>query len=602
MGNENIKELVPRDLPPTLFLGNLREQIGSPYKTRETIYMIENPRYVHKIKDVGDMDFSWNITIKDEERLRRFLTPTIHTLPNLEPEVEPYMPLGPIHESEKIVREEEQNYDVPRYDGVIIMSTSTHPIFIQSDSDMEDVFSSTNIPDYSSASSRNTFSDTSEDPSEDQLVPIAVSPFFDDPYMQIRNSTLEILIEDIQEYCGSLTTRDTEPPIGSPIPLSPSSSVGSSSPVRMAPKRTSTSAAPAMTQASIRKLIADSVATALEAPAATMENTNNTNRNVRQRETHVAKKCSYKEFMRCQPLNLKCTKGAVGLIRWFERAESVFSRKEAYKITWSELKRLLTKKYCPRTEVKKIEDEFYSLTIRGNDIKTYVRRFQELAALCPNMTCNKVGYQTKNCRNKGPATGSNLQPVSVTCHAYGEKRHYKNQCPKANNSAHGRAYMLKEKNAHQDLNVVTSMFLLNQHLAKVLFDSGADKSFISISLSFTLNIPPITIDTLYDIKMADGNLYHAKILCDEKVVHIPIDGETLIIRGDRTQVMKKKSDEKRLEDIPLVREFPEVFLEDLPGLPPDRQVEFQIDFIPGAALVARAPYRLALSEMQELSD
>ncbi|GKC54443.1 putative reverse transcriptase domain-containing protein [Tanacetum coccineum] len=92
--------------------------------------------------------------------------------------------------------------------------------------------------------------------------------------------------------------------------------------------------------------------------------------------------------------------------------------------------------------------------------------------------------------------------------------------------------------------------------------------------------------------------YHARIICDERVVHIPIDGETLIIRVTE----KKKSDEKRLEDIPVVREFPEVFPEDLPGLPPVRQVEFQIDLIPGATPVARAPYRLAPSEMQELSN
>ncbi|GKC80720.1 putative reverse transcriptase domain-containing protein [Tanacetum coccineum] len=93
--------------------------------------------------------------------------------------------------------------------------------------------------------------------------------------------------------------------------------------------------------------------------------------------------------------------------------------------------------------------------------------------------------------------------------------------------------------------------------------------------------------------------FHAKILCDEKVAHIPIDGETLIIRA---QVMEKKPDEKRLEDIPVVREFPKVFPEDLPGLPLIRQVEFQIDLMPGAAPVARAPYRLAPSKMQELSD
>ncbi|GKC36734.1 hypothetical protein Tco_1049118 [Tanacetum coccineum] len=121
--------------------------------------------------------------------------------------------------------------------------------------------------------------------------------------------------------------------------------------------------------------------------------------------------------------------------------------------------------------------------------------------------------------------------------------------------------------------------------------------------------------------------YHAKILCDEKVVYILIDGETLIIRGDRSktrlnliscikikkyiskgcqifiaQVMEKKSDERRLEDIPVVREFSKVFLKDLPGLLLVCQVEFQIDLMLGAAPVARAPYRLAPLEMQELSD
>nr|GEV56230.1 reverse transcriptase domain-containing protein [Tanacetum cinerariifolium] len=680
MGNENIKELVPHDLPPTLFLGNLKEQIGSPYKTRKTVYMIENPRYVHKIKDVGDMDFGWNITVKDEERFRRFLTPTIHTLPNLEPVVKPYMPLGPIHESEKIIREEEQNYDVPRYDGkqARFLSLSSTDL-----SDPPQVYETRE----SSYVTRLECHEEQIDAILNHLdkLPLERIEHIEDKIeglgngrkkkirhddeivlARVRNSTLEILIEDVQEYCGSLTTRfsqtfvpsfmnvihnqniehmipptplrDTEPPIGSPIPLSPSSSVGSSSPVRMAPKRTSTSAAPAMTQAAIRKLIADSVATALEAPAATMANTNNTNRNARQRETPVAKKCSYKEFMSSQPLNLKCTKGAVGLIRWFERAESVFScsnctedckvkfATEATNIAQRLIDQVLKHGSVQGTNGHKQKfDDRRNTTTNNNyqnnrnnnnnnhnndhhqqqnrrqkTIRAYATTPTENSRYAGNFplcrrcslhhagpctvkcqTCNKVGHQTKNYRNKGPATGSNLQPVSVTCHAYEEKGHYKNQCPKANNSAHGRAYMLKEKNAHQDLNVVTSTFLLNQHLDKVLFDSGADKSFISISLASMLNIPPITIDTLYDIKMADGNLYHAKILCDEKVVHIPIDGETLIIRGDQTQVMKKKSDEKRLEDIPLVREFPEVFPEDLPDLPPDRQVEFQIDFILG---------------------
>ncbi|GKF04651.1 hypothetical protein Tco_0035319, partial [Tanacetum coccineum] len=90
----------------------------------------------------------------------------------------------------------------------------------------------------------------------------------------------------------------------------------------MPPKRTSTSEALAMTQAAIKKLVANSVTAALEAQAANMANTDNT---TRPREAHVARKCSYKEFMSCQPINFKCSEGAVGLIRWFERTGSVFS-------------------------------------------------------------------------------------------------------------------------------------------------------------------------------------------------------------------------------------------------------------------------------------
>ncbi|GJS68290.1 hypothetical protein Tco_0682855 [Tanacetum coccineum] len=94
----------------------------------------------------------------------------------------------------------------------------------------------------------------------------------------------------------------------------------------MPPKRTSTSAAPAMTQAAIRQLVADSVAASLEAQAATMANTDNPNRNTGPRETLIAKRGNYKEFISCQTFYFNGTEGAVDLIRWFERTESVFSR------------------------------------------------------------------------------------------------------------------------------------------------------------------------------------------------------------------------------------------------------------------------------------
>ncbi|GJT50354.1 hypothetical protein Tco_0976511 [Tanacetum coccineum] len=329
----------------------------------------------------------------------------------------------------------------------------------------------------------------------------------------------------------------------------------------MAPKRKSTSAAPAMTLAAIRKLVADSVAAAMEAQAATMANTDNTDRNTREGETLVARKCSYKELMSCQPSYLKGTEGAVGLIHWFERIELVFLHSNCTEDS--------KVKFATGTLT---EDALSCLTVKGNDLKTYVRRFQELAVLCPtmvpnagklmevfirglprsiegNVTASKpqtleeattiaqrlMDYVTKhssatrlrNNRNKGPATEATYT-TTVTCPDAERQAHLQtNQCPKANISARGKAYVLGNKNAYQDPNIVMV--------------------FIA-------------------------------------------------------QVMEKKSDERRMEDIPVVREFPEVFLEDLPGLPSVRQVEFQINLIPGAAPVTRAPIRLAPSEMQELSD
>ncbi|GJV92150.1 putative reverse transcriptase domain-containing protein [Tanacetum coccineum] len=116
-------------------------------------------------------------------------------------------------------------------------------------------------------------------------------------------------------------------------------------------------------------------------------------------------------------------------------------------------------------------------------------------------------------------------------------------------------------------------------------------SEVKLGATLTLLNQPFKID-LMPIKLGSFDVvigmdwlskYHARIICDKKVVHIPIDGKTLIIRA---QVMEKKSDEKRLEDIPVVRKFPEVFPEDLTDLPLVRQVEFQIDLSPGAAPLA----------------
>ncbi|GJV18357.1 putative reverse transcriptase domain-containing protein [Tanacetum coccineum] len=201
-----------------------------------------------------------------------------------------------------------------------------------------------------------------------------------------------------------------------------------------------------------------------------------------------------------------------------------------------------------------MEDEFYHLTVKGNDLKTYVRRFYELTTLCPTMVPDS----------------EKMMEVFIK----GLPR-----------SIEGNVTASKSQTLEEAINI-----------AQKLMDQGATLTLLN--QPFKIDLMPIKLGS-FDVVIGMDWLskYHARIICDEKVIHIPINGETLIIR-----VMEKKSDEKRLEDILVVREFPEVFPEDLPGLPPVRQVEFQIDLIPGAAPVARAPYRLAPSEMQELSN
>nr|GEU29174.1 putative reverse transcriptase domain-containing protein [Tanacetum cinerariifolium] len=150
---------------------------------------------------------------------------------------------------------------------------------------------------------------------------------------------------------------------------------------------------------------------------------------------------------------------------------------------------------------------------------------------------------------------------------------------------------------------------------------------------FNIDLIPVELGS-FDVIIGMDWLekYHALIVCDEKVVRIPYGDEVLIIRGDNcdgesklniksctktqkyiqkgcqvylaqvtSKKAKNKSEHKRLEDMPIIREFPKVFPEDLPGLPPARQVEFQIDLVHGVVPVARSPYRLALAEMQDLS-
>ncbi|GJS18785.1 reverse transcriptase domain-containing protein [Tanacetum coccineum] len=288
------------------------------------------------------------------------------------------------------------------------MSSSNHPIIIPSDSDIEDAFSSINVPDYFLATPGNTSPDSSNDLTKYLLATLVFSPLHDDPYMEIMQAydatDNELPIPPLQAPIASPTVVSLSPMFDSKDYFFPrrfhhlkTLRLLLNHPFQylhlhqMPPKRTSTSEAPAMTQAAIKKLVADSVSAALEAQAATMAGTSNPNRNTGPTGTPFERTESVFSRSMCAKEN-KVTFATGTLtddaLSWWNAYAQPIRIDRANRITWTELRRLLTNKYCPRTEVRKMEDELYNLTVKGNDLKTYIRRFQELAVLCPNMVPN----------------------------------------------------------------------------------------------------------------------------------------------------------------------------------------------------------------------
>ncbi|GJX25253.1 putative reverse transcriptase domain-containing protein [Tanacetum coccineum] len=217
------------------------------------------------------------------------------------------------------------------------------------------------------------------------------------------------------------------------------------------------------------------------------------------------------------------------------------------------------------------------------------------------------------------------------------------------NLARGRAFMLGAEEARQDPNIVKGTFTLNDHYATTLFDSGADYSSVSTTFIPLLGIEPSDLGFSYEIEIASGQLveiakvikgckleidghvfdnnlipfrsgsfdviigmdwlfnHKAEIICHEKVVRILLlDGKVLRVLGEKVeekmrQLMSAKAKEKKQEEIMVVRDFLEVFPNDLSGLPPVREIEFQIELVLGAMPVTESPYRLTPSELEELS-
>nr|GFA09898.1 hypothetical protein [Tanacetum cinerariifolium] len=179
------------------------------------------------------------------------------------------------------------------------------------------------------------------------------------------------------------------------------------------------------------------------------------------------RECTYKDYLNCGPLKFNGTEGVIGLTRWFERTESMSSISN-YTMENQTLRQMMTAKYCPRGEVKKLEVELWNLKIKGTDITSYTLRFQELALLCgrmfpkesdeieryiggfPEMILgNVMSYEPKsnqkaiesraantnnnnnnNYNNQRATAGYQGFPPCFECEAQG---HFKNNCPKLGN-------------------------------------------------------------------------------------------------------------------------------------------------------------------------
>ncbi|GJV28606.1 putative reverse transcriptase domain-containing protein [Tanacetum coccineum] len=219
-------------------------------------------------------------------------------------------------------------------------------------------------------------------------------------------------------------------------------------------------------------------------------------------------------------------------LSWLNSVAQPIGIENAYKIPWVELKKMMIKQYCPRSEVQKLEVELWNHMVKGVDITTYNLRFQELAILCPAMvpTIDKLLKRQENARGYATVVAA---------------------------PAGGRGY-------------TGNLPLCNR-----------------CKLHHTC---PCTIKCKKCQKNMDTSRINApKTMANKNMMELVGKFMSWVIRmRSRTQTW--------------LLDFPEVFLEDLLGLLPPRQVEFQIELVLGVAPVARAPYRLAPSEMQELSN
>nr|GEU58758.1 retrovirus-related Pol polyprotein from transposon TNT 1-94 [Tanacetum cinerariifolium] len=372
----------------------------------------------------------------------------------------------------------------------------------------------------------------------------------------------------------------------------------------------------------------------------------------------AVRECTFVGFMKYNPALFHGVEGAVELRRWFNKTESVFEISECAEgkkvkfaaatqeglaltwwktkvatigleivnqMPWTEMKQLMTSEFCPIEEVERMEHELWNLKVMEHDVDAYIRgltdnikgevtsskpvdlneavrvahklmkqksqardarilegkkqserAFKVETVVC-TIKCGKVGHKARYCKEKSVVTMANAQPIWTW--SFVDTR----LCPMVdiNSIKIGASYEVELA----DGRVASTNNVLKGCTLNLVNDI------------FKIDMMPIEHGTFDVIIGMDWLVKHdAVIICGEKVVRIPSRNEMLIVI-----VTKNKSKEKGMEDVHVIYDFPEVFPKELPRLLSPRQVEFRIDLVPGATPVARAPYRLAPSEMKEFS-
>ncbi|GJZ73095.1 putative reverse transcriptase domain-containing protein [Tanacetum coccineum] len=335
-------------------------------------------------------------------------------------------------------------------------------------------------------------------------------------------------------------------------------------------------------------------------------------------------------------------------LTWWNTLVQTRGRAAAIAQPWEDFKKLMMEEYCPDDEIQKLETEFWNHKMGlAPEIKAHVTSsqpttIQSVVSMANCLTTNGIkdgifkkhenagnkkrsNDQNKNRgrddRNKRQRTRRNF--ALIASEQGQRQRQYASQhlkCTKCKFNHSGNCPVCGRcvAKAPQDSNIVMGTFSLNDPFAIVLYDSSADYSFISTNFLPLINMKPSVISPGYKIEKASS----LKVVTNMIVRRLKLEGHTFIIdlipfgHGSfdviigmdwlsklRAKILKTmKVNEPKLEDILVIRDFPGVFPEDLSGLPPSLEVEFHIDLIPGAMPVAKSPYRLAPTEMQELSN